>query len=358
MLVLGAGASFGARREEPRPPLGKQLASYLLGWFDANAPQDGDYEWAHAMEYELDGTAPPDRLYDGDPDVRPILERAVERSRSSDTGFEDVMDEVMREPSGSRAGLERLNEVLAISLLGGRACAFERKTDLYDELFSLLCPRLRSIITPNYDVLAEEALERIGLTYRYGGTRYADMQYGIPQESGEADVVLYKFHGSANWFQVSGTGGKAQMAKPLRAVPQTRIPSFYNDQALYPARPRENAFLEHKREGMPPIMVTYGPGKDALHGRPYLDAVREACAADLAKPEPRRIISLGISPPRGQGDDEAWEQLCKVFSALGSAKEYWSGALNERAAMVAHGFEPRAGWFDDLLAALRTATSA
>jgi hypothetical protein len=311
------------------------------------------------MDNELDGTAPPDRLYDGDPDVRPILVRAVERSRASDTGFEDVMDELMKGPPGSRAELERLNEVLAISLLGGRACALERMVDLYDELFLLLRARLRSIITPNYDVLAEEALERIGLTYRYGGTRYGDAQYGDPQESGNTDVVLYKFHGSANWFQVSGIGGKAQMAKPLRAVHQTRIPSFYNDQPLYPARGRENAFLEHKHGvPMPPVMVTYGPGKDALHGRPYLDGVREACAADLAGREPRRIIAFGISPPRGRGDDDAWEKLCKLFSATGAAKQYWSGIPREREAMAAYGFEPRNGWLDELLAAIHSAKSA
>jgi hypothetical protein len=48
LLVIGAGASHGARACDPRPPLGSQLAQYLLRWFDANAPRDDDHECPRA----------------------------------------------------------------------------------------------------------------------------------------------------------------------------------------------------------------------------------------------------------------------------------------------------------------------
>jgi hypothetical protein len=103
---------------------------------------------------------------------------------------------------------------------------------------------------------------------------------------------------------------------------------------------------------MAPILATYGFGKDFTHGRPYVDRVRVACAHDLKACEPGRIIAMGISPPRGSGDDDAWERLCSLFTTLGSAKEYWSGVLRERQAMARYGFAGRDGWFDELLRSL------
>lgn len=43
ILVLGAGASFGARQAGEKgtaPPLGNELAEYLLGWLDLNPPNE------------------------------------------------------------------------------------------------------------------------------------------------------------------------------------------------------------------------------------------------------------------------------------------------------------------------------
>jgi hypothetical protein len=351
VLVIGAGASFGARATDPRPPLGSKLAEYLRGWFDANAPRDGDHMWSFAMSNLRDDVAPPKALYNKAPDVRPILVRAAELERTSVTAFEEVMAELLR--SQARRLLDRVNRVIALALLGGRASAFTQQEDLYDQLFSLLRPSLRSIVTPNYDLLSEEALERVGLAYRYRGI----------SEAGDAgaDVVLDKFHGSANWFQPSGIGRSRTLeaaqrgVKPVKAVAQAMMSSFYNDSPVYapPAPRRKNAFVELKRGIMPPVLVTYGPGKDAMHSRPHLDRVRAECAADLRQSLPRRVIAFGISPPRRAGDDDAWESLCRLFSTLPSAKEYWSGNPQERDKMAAYGFEGRDGWFDGLLASLR-----
>jgi hypothetical protein len=52
VLVLGAGASFGAKPDLPerrRPPIGQQLARYLREWFDANSEESGGPEWSNLM---------------------------------------------------------------------------------------------------------------------------------------------------------------------------------------------------------------------------------------------------------------------------------------------------------------------
>ena len=348
VLVIGAGASFGARSVDPRPPLGGKLADYLLRWFDANAPSPDDHEWRFRMSSPLDGAAPAASLFDDDPDIRPILVRAAERAKASATAFEEIMEELLRDRD--RRALEKVNRVICVSLLGGRVTAFAPGVDLYDQLFLRLGPSLRSIITPNYDLLAEEALDRVGLSHRYRADHLGNAK---------ADIVLDKFHGSANWFQPSGVGrshdpdAAARMAKPLKAVAQVNVLSFYNDHPVYapPAHSRQNAFFELKR-GMVPVLVTYGPGKDAMSGRPHLDRVRAECIADLEQNVPSRLIALGISPPRGAGDDDTWESLCKVFSTLDCTKEYWSGSPEERTKMAAYGFDGRDGWFEDLLASL------
>ena len=354
MLAIGAGASHGARANAPcPPPVGRDLAGYLLRWFDANAPSDADPLWSNAMYNPRDFTAPSKSPFEDNPEVRPVLARAMGLSETSETAFEEVMYELLR--GGDRRLLDKVNDVVCYALLVGReGCesAFDFGEDSYDKLFNVLRPALRSIITPNYDLLSEEALERVGLTYRYRGIAEPD--------DASADVVLEKFHGSANWFLRSGAGRghtiEAAQAdtKPLRAVPQIHLPSHYNDHGVRASlgNRRRNAVLELKRGGVSPVLVTYAPGKDALYGRPYLDAVREGCAADLVQNPPRRIIAIGISPPRGDGDDDAWESLCNVFGSLGSAKEYWSKVPEECQKMAAYGFAGHDGYFDELLAHL------
>ena len=355
VLVIGAGASFGARPQPSRPPLGKCLAGYLLDWYDVNAPRDDDPLWSASMTDPRNFEAPAKALFRSDPNVRPILVRAADLSKTSDTGFEQVMAELLTEEH--RRSLDKVNLVICFALLCGRGCAFERKQDLYDQLFTLLRPTLRCIITPNYDLLSEEALERVGLSYRYRG-------YSDPESEHDANVVLDKFHGSANLFMPSGAGVGSTIeiaranARSLKALRQERIMSYYNDHGVHASigDRRKNAVGELKvPRTSSPVLVTYGPGKDATHGRPFLDQVRSECAAELRHAPPRRVIALGISPPRGGGDDDAWESLCKQLGSLDARKDYWSGIAEERESMQKLGFEVHDGYFIELLSSLRAA---
>jgi hypothetical protein len=355
VLVIGAGASYGARMGEPqgrRPPLGKDLAGYLLGWYDENAPKAEHFDpWNLAMEDETDETAPSDELYDLAGEVRAILAEAVALcTPENPLGFEQVMARLLVEGETSRNVLTKVNSVIAVSFLGGEGCFLGRADDTYAQLLRRLKDRLRGVITPNYDLLSEEALDRVGLTFRYAV---------VPGDD-DAQVVMYKFHGSANFFQTPGSSGGSSLdaarhgVKPLTAQQQSHILSFSNAHPLGVSYPRENAFLEHKHKGAAsyPVMVTYGPGKDATDGRHYLDEIRRACRENLQQDVPARVITLGVSPPRGGGDDDAWEELCNVFKSLDCAKDYWSKDNTERQKMARYGFKGRDGYFDELLAAL------
>jgi hypothetical protein len=250
--------------------------------------------------------------------------------------------------AGDRPSLTKLNRDIALALLLGTGGAFAPRADLYDRLFNKLRTRLRCIITPNYDLLDVEALERCKLSFRFVG------------EPGRkhVDVLVYKFHGASNFFQPSGAGRSnswvpaQRTAKRIRAKRQKNMLSFFNDHRLAAPYPRYDAIFEHKRCIMTPVLVTYGPGKDAMDGRQYLDQIRRACRQNLRRSAPARIIALGVSPPRGDGDDDAWEGLCKVFKSLKCAKEYWSKDKTERQAMSRFGFKGRDGYFEELLDAL------
>jgi hypothetical protein len=354
VLVIGAGASYGARqrrcRDESRqpPPLGAGLGKYLLDWYDANLPSDDDLEWSGHVGNPRDPSAPSEDFFEKEPDVRSVLVETAKLAADSKTPFEDIMSNLLRE--GSRDLLNKVNAAICFAMLCGRACVFERGKDLYDELFQRLGPSLRSIITPNYDLLAEEALERVSLSYRYRGVDGSGPD--------DASVVIDKFHGSVNWFEPLGIGRSASLAaaqamtKTRKMHAQSNMPSLYNDAGLFatPGDRRKNAVCELKRP-LPPslVLVTYGAGKDAMFGRPHLDRVRSECASDLRRNPPRRVIAMGISHPRGGGDDDAWESLCQLFGSLDCAKEYWNPDASEREEMKAYGFEGREGLFEDLL---------
>jgi hypothetical protein len=356
VLVIGAGASYGARPDAPRPPLGRGLGQYLLDWYDANAPRDSDPVWSVQMRNPLSFDSPGMALFRPDPDVRPTLVRAAELCKTSNTGFEHVMDELLHEEH--RRLLDKVNLVICFALLGGRACAFERKVDLYDQLFTIVRPALRCIITPNYDLLDAEALERVGLKYRYRGAT-------DPASDGDADVVLDKTHGAVNLFLPSGAGrGSTEeaaraSARPLKVMRQKRVLSYYNDHGVHASigDGRKNAVAELKIGMSSPVLVTYGPGKDSTYGRPFLEQVRAECAADLRDHTPRRVIAIGISPPRGDGDDDAWQRLCTLLGSLACAKDYWSGVAEEREKMRACGFDVHDGYFEHLLRALEAEPS-
>lgn len=74
---------------------------------------------------------------------------------------------------------------------------------LYIEFAKKLRPS-DTVITFNYDILLERALEAVGTRYRLFPTRYRSLSAdggGIVDSDGEArDVLIHKVHGSVDWF--------------------------------------------------------------------------------------------------------------------------------------------------------------
>jgi hypothetical protein len=356
LLVFGAGASHGARSHpRPSPPLGNQLAGYLLDWLKNNEPGRSDPLWPSLVQE--DEADPDDSLWETYDELRPLLERARDVAASEGGGFERVMSDLA---DASRVGLlNALNAVIASSFLGGRGCTFEEEIDLFDRLFAALEPRLRGIVTPNYDILSEEALKRLKIPYFAVGS--SDVPVGVP---------IYKIHGSVNYVLPIGAGrgstveiAQASM-KPLRTGVQQPFPSLYNDHPLYAIDGRLNARMHfncHNRHGYYNVIVTYGPQKPLVYGLPHVQAIREQCAVNLRATPPSRIIAVGISPPAedaGTKDDPAWSSLCSIFKSLPSRKEYWSGDAKQMSAMSSFGFEGRAGWLLELVETLESESEA
>jgi hypothetical protein len=343
VLVFGAGASYGARPEvECGPPLGTALAAYLLQWLEVNRPRRRVGRLLIDDDDEQD--APDSRLWDDYKELRPILEQA--RDSGEPNAFELALADL---GNAGRVGLlDSLNRILAVSFLGGKACAFREGEDLYDRLFRAFGARLRAIVTPNYDLLAEEALHRVGVPPWHAGTT-----------NPPASVAVYKIHGSVNFAQVPGGAGGATLEtaqrnmKSLQLREQRPFASGYNAHPLYTiAGSHRNVFLHQNDVGRyRPVMVTYGPAKPAVWGLPYLERIREACRADLEGSPPHKIIAVGIRPPLDDSgaDDPTWLGLCRLFEGLPSSKAYWSGNVGERNEMARFGFVGRDGWFADLV---------
>lgn len=90
------------------------------------------------------------------------------------------------------------------SILARHVNALEKVPELYLEFAKRLDPH-DTIFTFNYDTLLEKALDEIGKPYRLFSTRFTN----VTEFSGQVDntrdeVVIFKVHGSIDWFDRSG----------------------------------------------------------------------------------------------------------------------------------------------------------
>lgn len=217
LIVLGAGASFGAR-EEPRPPLGAELLGYVASYLD---------------KHDADPLRSSPLSRDEGKHARRLVQSAIERGET----FEAMINRIRREAEYP-AYDESLRE-LTLAIVGALQYervglrvdeAFAPKPDRYDELVSLIIDagwskENASFLSLNYDLLLEEALKRATPEPR------AD----YPDDLTVAfDWRLYKPHGSANWCAASpifglGHGGPiAELSAAgitLPFISRTTLPS-------------------------------------------------------------------------------------------------------------------------------------
>ena len=190
-LVLGAGSSYGARVDDLRwpyaPPMGDNLAAYLLGWLAANAPRQFSIIDRINAGDERHPTFMDPEFWDSKhhSDLEDLLRKASQDATQGLT-FEAAVEQAI---GASDLGLLRhLNMALAVSLLGGIGCRFAPGSDRLDELVAALGAKLTGIVTLNCDLLTEEALTRAKLGWEYQGVAHV----------GHSGIPVFKVHGSAN----------------------------------------------------------------------------------------------------------------------------------------------------------------
>jgi hypothetical protein len=337
-LILGAGASYGARIEGsgPPPPLGDHLAEYLREWLEANNPLALPSLRRTQMNNPYDTTTASMELWRNgfDGRLREFLDTA--RNRKEPRAFE-IAANSLRETDPTLIG--PLARLIGWSMLTGDKCAFDERPDLYDELFRL--PRLRSnigIISLNYDLLAEEALDRGHREFYRPGPRGSQTLSGMP---------VFKIHGSINWLRLFSTSVSSNLAaaqagaasKPVatRSGPEKGLDTR---QEYIPPGGRANLVAELKRgsNADQPILALYAEGKPVFSNYECIAAAFDACVTSInANPSASAtIIGIRIPPP---GDDP---RLDAVLAALQSHRtvDYVAKGSEERAAAKAIGFTP------------------
>jgi hypothetical protein len=191
VVILGAGASYGAR-ERPAPPLGKDLLAYLE-------------RYLHFIEEEAvrNNSGLPFRQGGELGKLRRLLDKANEQGWT----YERLVDHEVARYNPYNEDLSLLNRLLVAAFSPPSASynppiqcldqAFSDRQDLYDDFLSQLkakgfiseCP---TFITLNYDTLLEQAIGRTGGAF----------DYLLPGTSRKGGHALLKIHGSINWWGI------------------------------------------------------------------------------------------------------------------------------------------------------------
>lgn len=349
VLLLGAGASYGARTGD-RPPLGKHLGQYLLCWLQRNDPEGMDAEGELEMHNGHSTLMPHTDLWrrdlDGTRKQYDELRAALQRATQSDAGFESEMHKLV---DANRFDLlSLLHRALTWSMLTGRSCRFREQTDLFDELFSS-GQRPDLIITLNYDTLLEEALQRLQIAHFYPTL-----------DKAESGIPVYKLHGSINFRQLKGAGASADFQTalsqaqehPTRLATSERNPSLWTTDTAqtYVVRGRSELILELKQalNTREPVIAAYAPNKPAAVNPLCLTKHRQECRARVEQLRDADVTAIGIRFPSAS-DDPDLDHLTKAFGD--GTKLYVSPDPEDCRKAENLGFEARPQTFEDFVRA-------
>lgn len=97
------------------------------------------------------------------------------------------------------------------SVLTERTPAGDALPQIYYDFASQLAPGDR-VLTFNYDVLLERALDHVGVSYRLFPHRYEEVRstHAVCSAEGKHEIVLLKLHGSLDWFDRIGYAEREQ----------------------------------------------------------------------------------------------------------------------------------------------------
>lgn len=93
------------------------------------------------------------------------------------------------------------------------------------------------VITFNYDIILERALEHVGKPYRLFPSRYKSIgHYSNEVESERKEVVVLKLHGSVDWFNNKQFLSMKESLQ-LQGLTKTNIHSVFDNPTRYKAEP-------------------------------------------------------------------------------------------------------------------------
>jgi hypothetical protein len=362
VLLLGAGASLGARADFPvRPPLGRELAGYLLRWLDANDPALPNVTRWPALAPTADplivGPQPwqNKRLL---AEVRSELEKVTAEDQLSDAPhFEDLMNRWATAPTrraGYRDHLEFTQRLLSYAMNFGHACAFLEQPDRFDDLLASFKPSV--IVTVNYDLLVEQALKRLSRRHSHPGIpgpAAGDTFRELVSEGTGPIVPMFKLHGSVDWLAVkSGAAGTdekaveaAAAANPLTPRPNdgvfgdgVRLHSYDTKHTF--ESPNGASLRIDLQNDYQPVVAIYGRGKPMLRNLAHVRAHREACFKLLTDATVGRVLAVGVRPVT-EADDQIVHRLIRHLGAVAAQKIYVSPSAGDCRAFEALGFSAR-----------------
>jgi hypothetical protein len=309
LLFLGAGASRGARsRTAFPPPLGLELRDYLGNFLHG-------FHECRAVSNEAD----------------PLF-----RFCSGELGsnYEDALRALAKHDEGDRKWLDAINQLLAFSFTHDAAQqAFRWAPDLYDKLVERLQieqqPSAWRVISLNYDILFEDALERAKIPFIYRHVECGEHHDG--EEGSATAISLYKIHGSHNWFPVTEqhfrpTYGDNPLESPepvqIRATSLRRAEMDEVGETHLAIDTTETIAV--RREGVRdrieremgyilmaknPVMAHYCEGKISLWNSKTLERIRKDSLGELEQVQRALIVGVGVRPLEQEADDPVVRQI-------------------------------------------------
>ncbi|HZL18350.1 MAG TPA: hypothetical protein VFG23_11450 [Polyangia bacterium] len=327
LLLLGAGASFGARvalGPDPLPPLGHELAAYILRWLDVNDPSNVVGRGAWKQHF---------------PEIKDALTTVANQktyTSASTQPFEKLMDRWSRSNDHHRICLRICQKLIACSMAGGQLCGFSEQADRLDDLLALEKPA--AVVTVNYDTLFEEAVQRRSLRYTYIGIPGIHSDVYVSPGGGGTPIPIFKIHGSINWLQARGGAGGPNFEESLRlaeerqdrTVRSAHIPDASQSFATTVAsnRPELLKALDDFSPSGGPVVAVYGPGKPFMSNPEHVERHRAACLDRLRSTAINRVVVIGIRPVC-KADDPTLHGLIDELNARAVEKVYVSPSAED-----------------------------
>ncbi|MBS1984823.1 MAG: hypothetical protein JST16_11695 [Bdellovibrionales bacterium] len=164
---------------------------------------------------------------------------------------------------------------------------FRKDKDLYSELaeqiHALITGGMKvSILSLNYDILLEEALDQIGIKYGYVGLwGQSSASFGSP------DVLFFKPHGSCNWRLINPAHGS-----PIRLEDEETLRGTSLEGTIC-SQDRTTALVS-LYSGELPVMADYCDQKTGPMGQGTLKEIRRVFSKETIKFD--EIFICGMNP--------------------------------------------------------------